>query len=137
MTESPNTTPTRAAIYVRTATTDRLTLCRIEEQERRCREAIAERLPDCIVADECVFRDSGGPCLNGRRPALEELLKKAKMNPCPFDVVVVASSDRIGRNMSVVSAILHSLHSKGVTIYFADMTLDQSRRACRSLTQSF
>ena len=117
MTESLNTPNVRVAIYARTAS-EHSNPGHLERQEIRCREAIAEQFPGCVVTE--VFRDSGSYGRTGSRPGLESLLRRAAESPRPFSHVIVESSDRIGRSLALAFPILHLLHCHGVEVHFVD-----------------
>ena len=119
MNESTNSSPSRTAIYVRSAT-EQFNPGHLEDQERRCRAAIAEQVPGCVLADDCVFFDVGTSGMTASRPGLDELLMKASESPRPFDRVVIASTDRIGRSFSVVLPILNALRRHGVEVFVVD-----------------
>ena len=86
----------------------------LADQERRCREYIAEQLPGCAVADDCVFQDSGASGLAVSRPGLEALLKKVGDTPQPFSHLIVEAPDRFGRSLPIVFPILDVLHYREV-----------------------
>jgi len=123
MTDSPNTTPTRGAIYVRSAQSNPASLA---DQERRCRQYAAERLPGCIVADDRVFQDSGASGLAVSRPGLEALLKKVADTPKSFSHLIIAAPDRLGRSLPMVFPILDLLHHRGIEVHFAGAPLEFS-----------
>ncbi len=104
MTESSNMPSKRAAIYARTAEPSNPR--RLKDQVRRCRKAIAMQSPAWSVAEACIFHDSSASGMTAARPGLDALLRKAAETPRPFDVVVVESADRIGRDLSVAFKIL-------------------------------
>ncbi len=122
MTETMNTPPQRVAIYTRSAATT-TNPDSLKDQERRCREAIAEQIPECTVAEDCIFQDSGASGLTSRRPGLEALLKKAAESPQPFSCLFVDSVSMIGRSWSVVLLILDTLRSHGVDVFVAEQRM--------------
>jgi len=116
-----NSLPTvQCAIYTRSATFEARSDTHAN-QERICRAA-AKQLPGWIVLDHHIYSEQTSGF--GTRPGLNSLINNAKSSPRPFECVLVADADRLGRNLVDVTRILDALHYHGVYVYFAGSGLD-------------
>lgn len=116
MTATRSTPTVRCAIYTRSATDNSASLA---DQEQICRAAIASHSPTWEIGDDSVFTDRASSGLSWiERPGLASLLAKAGECPRPFDLVLIDSPDRLGRNCAIVLEIVDLLASRGVDLYF-------------------
>jgi DNA invertase Pin-like site-specific DNA recombinase len=120
------TGPKRAAIYLRTSTTDQNA-----ENQRLELERIVERRGWTVAG---IYEDLGVSGAKGRykRPALDQLLKDA--NRRRFDVAMAWSIDRVGRSLSDLLGTIQHLEAVGVDLYLDQQTSTLRRRvvACCS-----
>jgi site-specific DNA recombinase len=110
---------TRAAIYARSATYNPTSIAR---QLELCRAAAADH---SWQIDDRIFSDNGKPGSTMRdREGLRSLLQMAAEQPRPFDYVLVESSGRLARSMTITFEILETLASHGIGVYLAAQRLD-------------
>lgn len=85
-----------AACYIRVSTEDQLEFSP-DAQLRAMKRYCAEN--DLLLPEEFIYIDEG---ISGRsarkRPAFQNMIKKSKSNPKPFDVILVHKFDRFARN---------------------------------------
>ncbi len=72
------------------------------------------------VKDDHVFSDDAISGMHGeeKRPGLKLLLATMELVPRPFDVIVMASDDRLMRNQLKVGAVLERIQEAGVDLYY-------------------
>src|SRR2546425_8273429 len=107
----------KAAIYARLSTEDERSGIDGASVERQIENARAFAASRGWTVGE-VFEDrgvSGGEFAN--RPGLARMLEAAKRRPRPFDVIIMMSLDRLGREQVRTSAAFQELHEAGVAIY--------------------
>jgi DNA invertase Pin-like site-specific DNA recombinase len=116
MTSQKNTTPKRAAIYIRVST-DGQTV----DNQRLELEQAAERAGWEIVA---TYDDNGvsGAKSREHREAFDRLCKDATRRK--FDVVMSWSVDRLGRSLQDLIGFLEELHALGVDLYLHQQGID-------------
>ena len=120
-------TPMKAALYVRTSTTDQTT----ENQERELR-AVAARLGHEIVE---VYADNGISGAKGRdrRPAFDRLCRDVTRRR--FDIIMAWSVDRLGRSLQDLVGFLSEIHASRVELYLHVQGLDTTTPAGRAMFQ--
>lgn len=85
-----------AACYIRVSTEDQLEFSP-DAQLRAMRKYCDEN--DLLLPDEFIYIDEGISGRNAKkRPAFQNMIKKAKSTPKPFDVILVHKFDRFARN---------------------------------------
>lgn len=99
----------RVHLLVRTACADS---DRIKSQLCTLRAHAAEK--GWVVAGETVEDGVGGISLD--RQGLGKILALAASPAPPFSILLVVSTDRIARNITVMSAVLRHLEQNGITI---------------------
>src|SRR5262245_8017607 len=117
----------KAALYVRTSTTDQTT----ENQEREL-QAVAARLGHEIVevyADNGIFGAKG----RDRRPDFDRLCRDATRRR--FDIVMAWSVDRLGRSLQDLVGFLSEIHASHVELYLHQQGLDTTTPAGRAMFQ--
>lgn len=87
--------PTRCAIYARFSS-DLQRPTSIEDQVRRCRE-FAEKQGWVVVDDFVRFDEAKSAATLAGREALHSLLASVKLNPAPFDCLLVDDTSRLAR----------------------------------------
>lgn len=108
----------KCAIYVRCANIEQSAEC-LEAQERRCREAAANRgwevSPGCVSLDGVVTgsRTAG-------RTALGALLAETLRVPCAFDCVLVDNVSRLYRNLQELASFIVALKTHGVDVFVVE-----------------
>lgn len=131
MTDTRNQPAVRYAIYLRSATGDRASL---REQEEVCRAAAASQEPAWTIDEDLVFTDTGSSGNRSNdRPGLAALLKLARETPRRYDVVLVASCDRLDRDLGRFLRVVDLLSYHGVRIHFADTAMDSQDTNFRNL----
>ena len=127
MTYRENTTPRRAAIYVRVST-DGQTV----DNQRLEREQAAERAGWKIVG---IYDDNGVSGAKAReyRVAFDRLCKDATRRK--FDVVMAWSVDRLGRSLQDLVGFLSELHAVGVDLYLHQQGIDTTTPAGKMMFQ--
>lgn len=95
----------------------------IDDQLRGCRTAAARN--SAAIPDSLIFRDDAisGQSMHNR-PALQELLRLAKLKPPPFRQVFIDDTSRLGRNLEEVLYIYKILKHHCVHICIASTNLD-------------
>jgi DNA invertase Pin-like site-specific DNA recombinase len=116
MTYHKNTTPKRAAIYIRVSTDGQSVENQRLELEQAAKSAGWE-----IVA---TYDDNGVSGAKGRehREAFNRLCKDATRRK--FDVVMAWSVDRLGRSLQDLIGFLEELHALGVELYLHQQGID-------------
>jgi site-specific DNA recombinase len=112
----------RCAIYTRYSS-DLQNDRSIEDQERNCRSAAAQK--GWIVAEDHNYADravSGTTTIG--RSALQELLQAAKGRPRPFDYVLIDDTSRLSRNQADQLGLVDELAYLGINIYFVSQQID-------------
>ena len=127
MTYRENTTPRRAAIYVRVST-DGQTV----DNQRLELEQAAERAGWKIVG---IYDDNGVSGAKSReyRVAFDRLCKDATRRK--FDVVMAWSVDRLGRSLQDLVGFLSELHAVGVDLYLHQQGIDTTTPAGKMMFQ--
>ena len=127
MTSQKNTTPKRAAIYIRVST-DGQTV----DNQRLELEQAAEKAGWQIVG---VYDDDGvsGAKSREHRDAFDRLCKDATRRQ--FDVVMAWSVDRLGRSLQDLIGFLGELHAVGVDLYLHQQGLDTTTPAGKAMFQ--
>jgi DNA invertase Pin-like site-specific DNA recombinase len=127
MTSNKNTTPRRAAIYLRVST-DGQTV----DNQRLELEQAAERAGWKIVG---VYDDNGVSGAKSRedREAFDRLCKDATRRQ--FDVVMSWSVDRLGRSLQDLVSFLSELHAVGVDLYLHQQGIDTTTPAGKAMFQ--
>jgi DNA invertase Pin-like site-specific DNA recombinase len=127
MTSLINTTPKRAAIYIRVST-DGQTV----DNQRLELEQAAERAGWEIIG---VYDDNGvsGAKSREHREAFDRLCKDATRRK--FDVVMSWSVDRLGRSLQDLVAFLSELHAVGVDLYLHQQGIDTTTPAGKAMFQ--
>ena len=121
----------RCAIYARYSS-DLQRESSIEDQKRNCRR-YAEREGEPIierfnVGDEAI----SGESMEGR-PALQALLAAAKLQPRPFDCVLVDDMSRLSRNLADVLRIINIFKYHGVDVVSVTQGIDTAHDNARTL----
>ena|ERR1700733_16324017 len=112
----------RCAIYIRGASNLQGSGS-LDYQDRICREAIASQ--GMVVEEPFVrgdVRTSGTPLRV--REELNSLIAAANNHPRPFDYIVMADTDRLGRNFRDIFEVYQTLKQLGVNLYFVSQQLD-------------
>ena len=127
MTYRENTTPRRAALYVRVST-DGQTV----DNQRLELEQAAERAGWKIVG---IYDDNGVSGAKSReyRVAFDRLCKDATRRK--FDVVMAWSVDRLGRSLQDLVGFLSELHAVGVDLYLHQQGIDTTTPAGKMMFQ--
>ena len=127
MTSRKNTTPRRAAMYLRVST-DGQTV----DNQRLELEQAAERAGWEIVG---VYDDNGVSGAKSRedREAFNRLCKDATRRQ--FDVVMAWSVDRLGRSLQDLIGFLGELHAVGVDLYLHQQGIDTTPPAGKAMFQ--
>jgi DNA invertase Pin-like site-specific DNA recombinase len=127
MTYRENTTPRRAALYVRVST-DGQTV----DNQRLELEQAAERAGWKIVG---IYDDNGVSGAKSReyRIAFDRLCKDATRRK--FDVVMAWSVDRLGRSLQDLVGFLSELHAVGVDLYLHQQGIDTTTPAGKMMFQ--
>ena len=127
MTYRENTTPRRAAIYIRVST-DGQTV----DNQRLELEQAAERAGWKIVG---IYDDNGVSGAKSReyRVAFDRLCKDATRRK--FDVVMAWSVDRLGRSLQDLVGFLSELHAVGVDLYLHQQGIDTTTPAGKMMFQ--
>ena len=127
MTSRKNTTPRRAAMYIRVST-DGQTV----DNQRLELEQAAEQAGWEIVG---VYDDNGVSGAKSRedREAFDRLCKDATRRQ--FDVVMAWSVDRLGRSLQDLVAFLSELHAVGVDLYLHQQGIDTTTPAGKAMFQ--
>ena len=127
MTSHKNTTPKRAAIYIRVSTDGQT----VDNQRLELDQA-AERAGWQIVG---VYDDDGvsGAKSREHREAFDRLCKDATRRQ--FDVVMAWSVDRLGRSLQDLIGFLGELHAVGVDLYLHQQGLDTTTPAGKAMFQ--
>ena len=127
MTYQKNTTPKRAAIYIRVST-DGQTV----DNQRLELEQAAERAGWEIVG---IYDDNGvsGAKSREHREAFDRLCKDATRRK--FDVVMAWSVDRLGRSLQDLIGFLSELHAVGVDLYLHQQGIDTTTPAGKAMFQ--
>jgi DNA invertase Pin-like site-specific DNA recombinase len=95
----------------------------LDYQEQICRQGIASR---GMVVEELFVRGdvtTSGTSLRGREE-LDSLIAAANNHPRPFDYIVMADADRLGRNCGNILEVYQTLKQLGVNLYFVSEKLD-------------
>ena len=127
MTSGKNTTPRRAAIYIRVST-DGQTV----ENQRLELEQAAKMAGWEIVG---TYDDDGisGAKSRDHRDAFDRLCKDATRRQ--FDVVMSWSVDRLGRSLQDLIGFLSELHAVGVDLYLHQQGIDTTTPAGKAMFQ--
>ena len=127
MTSGKNTTPRRAAIYIRVST-DGQTV----ENQRLELEQVAKMAGWEIVG---TYDDDGisGAKSRDHRDAFDRLCKDATRRQ--FDVVMSWSVDRLGRSLQDLIGFLSELHAVGVDLYLHQQGLDTTTPGGKAMFQ--
>lgn len=122
----------RCAIYSRYSS-DLQRPSSIEDQVRKCRQE-CERHDGWSVVEEWVVadREVSGRSLVGR-DALTALKEAAKMNPRPFDCVLIDDTSRLGRNLPDVLTLADIFKHYEVSLQFVSPPLNSSDPNFRQL----
>src|SRR5215831_18170044 len=112
----------RCAIYARYSS-DLQRPASIEDQIRKCKECAARR--NWIVRDDYVVSDSAlsGAAVVGRE-AFDFLIRAAKVNPRPFDLILVDDTSRLARYLPDALKALDILHFHGAALYYVSQGID-------------
>ena len=127
MTFEKNTTPKRAAIYIRVST-DGQTV----DNQRLELEQAAKRSGWKIVG---IYDDNGvsGAKPREQREAFDRLCRDATRRE--FDVVMSWSVDRLGRSLQDLVGFLGELHAVGVDLYLHQQGIDTTTPAGKAMFQ--
>ena len=127
MTYRENTTPRRAAIYIRVSTDGQTVDNQRLELEQAAKSAGWE-----IVA---TYDDNGvsGAASREQREAFDRLCKDATRRK--FDVVMAWSVDRLGRSLQDLVGFLSELHAVGVDLYLHQQGIDTTTPAGKMMFQ--
>jgi DNA invertase Pin-like site-specific DNA recombinase len=127
MTSQNNTTPKRAAIYLRVST-DGQTV----DNQRLELEQVAQRAGWEIVA---TYDDDGvsGAKSREERAAFNRLCKDATRRK--FEVVMSWSVDRLGRSLQDLIGFLEELHAVGVDLYLHQQSIDTTTPSGKAMFQ--
>ncbi len=127
MTFPKNTTPKRAAVYLRVSTDGQTTDNQLLELKKAAEHAGWE------IVD--VYEDKGISGAKGRekRPGFDRLCKDATRRK--FDVVMSWSVDRLGRSLQDLVGFLSELHSVGVDLFLFQQGLDTTTPAGKAMFQ--
>jgi len=127
MTYRENTTPRRAAIYLRVSTDGQT----VDNQHLELEQA-AERAGWEIVG---IYDDNGVSGAKSReyRVAFDRLCKDATRRQ--FDVVMAWSVDRLGRSLQDLIGFLSELHAVGVDLYLHQQGIDTTTPAGKMMFQ--
>jgi DNA invertase Pin-like site-specific DNA recombinase len=112
----------RCAIYARGAS-NLQGAGSLYHQEQICREAIASQgmgVEELFVRGDVT---TSGTSLR-RREGLNSLIAAANNRPRPFDYIVMADTDRLGRNFGNILEVCQTLKQLGVNLYFVSSELD-------------
>lgn len=115
--------PTRVAIYMRVSTTRQTNL----NQFIQLRKAAKDK-GWSIVA---VYRDHGRSGKDRNRPAFQRMMEDSKTGV--FDVVMVYSPSRLGRNTLDSLLTINELGESGVDVYSISHNIDTTTRIGRAL----
>ena len=96
----------------------------VDQNPERQLEAIKESEPDKTFTDKCSGKDT-------KRPGLERLLEFVREG----DMVVVASLDRLGRNLDDLRKLVHGLNDRGIAVRFLKENLTFTGDGDGSLAQ--
>jgi len=115
----------RVALYVRVSTDAQST-----DSQKRELQTWAERAGHVVVN---VFEDAGISGAKGRdkRPAFDALLKAAVRRE--VDMIAVWSSDRLGRSLSHLVEVLHTIRDTGTGLYIHTQAVDTTTPAGRAM----
>lgn len=97
----------KAAIYSRYST-ERQNDRSIDDQQMICREAA--RKNGWEVVEECVYADKEESGYGFDRPDFRRLLESAKLKTRNFDILLIESTSRLGRNVSEVKRLIDELY---------------------------
>jgi site-specific DNA recombinase len=104
----------------------------IEDQIRRCRDYGEQRgwklVQKYVVADEALSAAS----MNGR-DAIAGLIEAAKLNPRPFDCILVEDTSRLARNIEDALRTVAIFKFHGVSMIFVSQGIDSSHSTSRQL----
>ena len=115
----------RCAVYARYSS-DKQRKASIDDQIRNCREAAIRK--GWLVLDEMIFSDGerSGTTIHGRE-GLSEMMRQAKLNPKPFEYILIDDTSRLGRNKADVFKQVDILNFYGVRLYFVEDELDSAQ----------
>jgi site-specific DNA recombinase len=106
----------RVAAYVRVSTSRQVKLETIEQQLEMVRKYTREK--GWELPEENTFRDDGYSGTTLKRPALDALRDKTRLRE--FEVVVVASPDRLARNYVHQMILIEELEKVGCRVEFVE-----------------
>ena len=106
----------RVAAYVRVSTSRQVKLETIEQQLEMVRKYAREK--GWELPEEKTFRDDGYSGTTLKRPALDALRDKTRLRE--FEVVVVASPDRLARNYVHQMVLIEELEKVGCRVEFVE-----------------
>ena len=109
--------PVRVAVYARVSTERQQRAQTIEQQLTQLREYVAAQ-PGWALGEEHVFADDGYSGAKLVRPGLDALRDLAAR--AAFDLVLVASPDRLARNYVHQMVVLEELERRGAPVVFVD-----------------
>jgi DNA invertase Pin-like site-specific DNA recombinase len=103
-----------------------------DDQIRQCRSAIGQQ--GWTMLDEFIRTDSEitGQSMVGR-DGLNDLIRLAKTDPRPFDIIVIDDTSRLGRYLPDVLKVTDVLDNYGVSVYFAAQGLDSRQPGFRQI----
>jgi DNA invertase Pin-like site-specific DNA recombinase len=127
MTSRMNTTPKRAAIYIRVSTDGQT----VDNQHLELEQAANIAGWDIVS----IYDDNGvsGAKSREHREAFDRLCKDA--NRREFDVVMSWSVDRLGRSLQDLVGFLGELHAVGVDLYLHQQGIDTTTPAGKAMFQ--
>ncbi len=118
----------RCAVYTREAlapNVNKISKC-ISGQQQTCEAFIADRKEKGWTLDSTSYCDSGFSGINGKRPGLRSILRKAKHDE--IDIIIIQSFDRLARDQQLMAAIVKTLEMYGVElISVSDQEIDPFR----------
>jgi DNA invertase Pin-like site-specific DNA recombinase len=120
-------TTKRAALYLRTSTTQQTT-----ENQRLALTEFAKRAGYEIVEE---YEDHGVSGAKGRdkRPEFDRMLKDATRRQ--FDIILAWSVDRLGRSLQDLVGFLNEVHDVGCDLYLHQQGVDTTTTGGKALFQ--
>jgi site-specific DNA recombinase len=113
MTNSPSTTATRAALYLRVSTTRQAEHdVSIPDQKRQGEAYCLSRGYQLVET----YVEPGASATNDRRPEFQRMIEAGTAKPAPFDVVVVHSFSRFFRDHFELEFYVRRLAKNGVKL---------------------
>lgn len=111
------------AIYMRSAINDREAL---KAQERTCREHAQKN--NWVIEEMFVRSEPGksGMTPLENRPALQSLMRDAKRQPRPFDILIVDEVSHLSRNIADVFTIADFLAANGICLQVVSPDLNSN-----------